>query len=132
MEQFYSKWKCGKRKTLRECGTEGSMISGVNVVQHQDYSFTWHMQRYVEEKLALIETPRGFLSGTQELSEDWMNKVISANGQVGWLGSNGRPDCAAADSIIAGEYKNKSPQLITWCNQNLKQCKSTEVKHRVW
>ena len=36
MEQFYSKWKCGKRKTLRECGTEGSMISGVNVVQHQD------------------------------------------------------------------------------------------------
>ena len=55
-----------------------------------------------------------------------------ANGQIGWLGSNGRPDFAAAHSIIAGEYKNKSPQLITWCNQTITQCKSTEVKHCIW
>ena len=88
------------------------MISGINVVQHQDYSFTWHMQRYAEEKLALMETPRGVLSGTQELDESWMNKVISANRQIGWLGSNGRPDCPAAHSIIAGEYKNKISQLL--------------------
>ena len=115
MEAFYDRWKCEKKKNLRECGTEGSMISGINVVQHQDYSFTWHMQRYAEEKLALIETPRGFLSRTKELDDDYMNKITSANGQIGWLGSNGRPD-RAAHSIIAGGYKNRSPQLITWCN----------------
>ena len=80
----------------------------------------------------MIETPRGFLSNTKELDDNSMNKVISANGQIGWLGSNGRPDCAAAHSIIAGEYKNKSPQLITWCNQTIKQCRSTQVKHRFW
>ena len=61
MEGVYDKLKYGK-KNLRKCGAEGSIISGTHVVQHQDYSFTWHMQRYAEEKLSLIETPRGFLS----------------------------------------------------------------------
>ena len=108
------------------------MISGIHVVQHQDYSFIWHMQRYAEEKLSLIETTRGFLSNTKELDDKYMNKVISANGQIGWLGSNGRPECAAAPSIIAGEYKNKSPHLIIWCNQTIKQYKATQVKHCIW
>eukprot|EP00973_Karenia_brevis_P058503 8147396-Karenia_brevis.AAC.1 len=75
------------------------------------------MEAFVEEKLALIETPRGFLSNTEELDETWMNKVVSSNGQVGWIGSNGRPDAAAGHSITAGEDKHKSPQLITMCNQ---------------
>ena len=39
IEGFYETWKCGK-KNLRECGTEGSMISGIHAVRHQDYSFT--------------------------------------------------------------------------------------------
>ena len=84
------------------------MISGINVVQHQDHSFTWHMQRYAEEKLSLIETPQGFVSNTNELDDNYISKVISANGQIGWLGSNGRPVCAAAHSIIAGEYKTRA------------------------
>ena len=86
MEKFYEKLKCGKKWNLRECGTEGSMTSGINVVQHHDYSFTCHMQRYAEEKLALIETPRGLLSNTKELDDNDMNKVVSTNGQIGWLG----------------------------------------------
>eukprot|EP00973_Karenia_brevis_P012560 1704854-Karenia_brevis.AAC.1 len=71
------------------------------------------MEAYVDEKLAFIATPRGFLSNTEEVDETWMNKVVSSNGQIGWIGSNGCPDAAAAHSIIAGEYKHKSPQLIT-------------------
>ena len=70
-----------KKENLMESGTEGSMISGIHVVQHQDYSFSWHMQRYAEEKLSLIETPRGFLSNTKELDDNYMNKVIFAKGQ---------------------------------------------------
>ena len=64
MEDFYEKWKFGKKKSLRECGTEGSMISGIHVAQHKDYSFTWHMQRYADEKWTLTETLRGCLPNT--------------------------------------------------------------------
>eukprot|EP00973_Karenia_brevis_P052666 7317811-Karenia_brevis.AAC.1 len=80
------------------------------------------MEAYVDEKLALIEAPGGFLSNTEEWDETWMNKI----------GSNGRPDAAAGHTIIAGEYKHKSPQLIAMCNQVVKQCKGMKVHHRVW
>ena len=69
------------------------------------------MQRYAEEKMSLIETPRGFLSYIKELDDNYMNKVISANGQIGWLGSNGRLDCASAHSIIASEYIKQKPTI---------------------
>ena len=49
-ETLYERWKCGKRKNLRECGNDGSMISGIYVVQHKNCSFTRHMQWYAEEK----------------------------------------------------------------------------------
>eukprot|EP00973_Karenia_brevis_P062323 8667631-Karenia_brevis.AAC.1 len=50
-----------------------------------------------------------------------MNKVVSSNGQIGWIGSIGRPDAAASQ-----------PQLITRCNQVVKRCKGTVVHHKVW
>eukprot|EP00973_Karenia_brevis_P044277 6135678-Karenia_brevis.AAC.1 len=61
-----------------------------------------------------------------------MNKAVSSNGQIGWIGSNGRPDAAAWHSIIAREYNIKLPQLLTMCNQVMKQCNGTVVHHRVW
>ena len=124
MESFYSRWKCGKKKKLVDLGDEGTLISGIRVMQHKDFSFTWHMEEYVNSKLSLIDTPRGFMSETTELDDTFMNKVVSLSGKIGWLGSNGRPDAAAGHSIIAGEYKHKSPQLITMCNQVVKQCKA--------
>eukprot|EP00973_Karenia_brevis_P077559 10776172-Karenia_brevis.AAC.1 len=66
------------------------------------------MEAYVHEKLALIEAPSGFLSNTEAFDETWMNNVVSSNGQIGWIGSNGRPDSAAGHSMIAGEYTHKS------------------------
>ena len=59
MEQFFSKYKCGKRKNLLELGSEGSLISGIRVRQNKDYSFTWHMVGYAY-KMKIIEAPRGF------------------------------------------------------------------------
>eukprot|EP00973_Karenia_brevis_P004564 624459-Karenia_brevis.AAC.1 len=37
---------------LRDKGEEeGALISGVRVMHHKDYSFTWHMGAYVHDKL---------------------------------------------------------------------------------
>ena len=115
MEGFYKRYKCGKCKNLRELGEEGTLISGVRVIQHKDYSFTWHMQEYAKSKMSIIEIPRGFLTNTLELDDSRMSQVISVNGKIGWIGSNGRPDLAAGHSIIAGQYKDKKPDLITQC-----------------
>ena len=61
-----------------------------------------------------------------------MGKVQQCNGKIGWLGSNGRPDVAAGHSIIAGQYKDKSPQLISDCNLCVKQAHAHSVKIRIW
>ena len=58
MAQFYKKYNCGKCKKLQDLGDEGTLISGIRVIQHKDYSFTWHMKEYAE-KMSTIDRPRG-------------------------------------------------------------------------
>ena len=61
-----------------------------------------------------------------------MSDVVTANGQIGWIGGNGRPDLAAEHSIAAGSYKHRKPQLVTDCNACVKQAKEHKVRIRVW
>ena len=132
MKKFYARYKCGKMKNLRDLGHEGTLISGIRVIQNKDYSFNWHMKEYTKAKMSIIEIPRGFLSNTTELDDAHMSKVISANGKIGWLGGNGRPDLAAGHSIIASQVKDKLPDLITQCNTCTKQAFEHDVELRVW
>ena len=90
------------------------------------------MQEYTDKDLQYIDVPRGFLSQTGEIDDVHMSAVISSNGRIGWLGGNGRPDVAAAHSIIAGEYKNKSPQLVKMCNDAVKQAKDHNIELIIW
>ena len=80
----YKKYKCGKSKKIMDLGEEGTRISGIRVIQHSDYSFTWHMNEYAKESLAPIQVPRGFLFQTDKLDEGRMSEVISLNGKK-WL-----------------------------------------------
>eukprot|EP00973_Karenia_brevis_P004338 593838-Karenia_brevis.AAC.1 len=58
-DSFYRRWKCGKCKKLRDKGEEeGTLISGVRVIQHKEFSSTWHMEASVKDKLMLVEAPR--------------------------------------------------------------------------
>ena len=61
-----------------------------------------------------------------------MSQVKAVNGQIGWLGGNGRPDLAAAHSIIAGGCKNESFELITLCNACVKSAQAFTVALRIW
>ena len=100
---------------LMDLGTEGSLIGGIRVCQHKDFGCTWDMNEYAT-KLELVDVPRGYISQNKEIDDQVMSQVVSCNGKLGWLGSNGRPDLAAGHSIIAGQYKHKSCDLITMCN----------------
>ena len=131
MEQFFGKYKCGKRKNLLELGPEGTLISGVRIRQNKDYSFTWHMNEYAD-KMKIIEVPRGFMTHVDELDESYMSQAMTVNGKIGWIGGNGRPDLAAGHSIIAGDYKLRSPQLVASCNQCVKQAKENKVEMTIW
>ena len=61
-----------------------------------------------------------------------MQQVSTCNGQIGWLGGNGKPDIAAGHSLIASEVKDKKPSLITDCNLCVKQAKSHNYRLKVW
>ena len=78
------------------------------------------MNEYADPHMHPINIPRGFLTHTKELDDERMSEVVSCNGKIGWIGTNGRPDLAAGHSIIAGDYKHKSPQLISSCNDCVK------------
>ena len=132
MTSFYSKYKCGKCKPMISLGDEGTLISGVRVIQYKDFSFAWHMNEYAQNNMSEINIPRGFLTSTTELDDRRISEVLTSNGQIGWIGSNGKPDVAAGHSIIAGGYKDKSPQLITDCNACVKQAQSHNYMMRVW
>ena len=43
MKKFYAKYQCGKCKRLLDLGDEGTLISGIRVIQKKDHSFIWHM-----------------------------------------------------------------------------------------
>jgi len=131
MEKFYSKYKCGKRKKLIDLGSEGTLISGIRVLQHKDFSFSWNMNEYAA-KMQPIQVPRGYMSQTTEITDEIMSQVMSCNGQIGWIGGNGRPDLAAGHSIIAGQYKDRKPQLVADCNQCVKQAREHILTLRIW
>ena len=51
---------------------------------------------------------------------------------MGWLGNNGRPDLAAAHSIIAGGYKDRSNTRISNCKAIVKQANEVQYAIRTW
>ena len=132
MESFYRQCSFGKRKRIIDEGDTGTLISGRRVRQLQDYSFVWDMDDYASKHMKAIEAPRGLLSSTEDLSDDMMSQVETCNGQIGWLGGNGRPDVAAGHSIIASKVKERKPELIKLCNVCVKQAQSHSIKLKVW
>ena len=78
-----------------------------------------------------ISVPRGFHTHVKEIDDKVLSQVVSVNGKIGWIGGNGRPDLAAGHSIIAGQYKLRSPDLVSQCNQCVRQAKDHEVRLRV-
>ena len=133
MEEFYSKFKCGKRKRLIDLKDEGTLISGIRVRQFPDKHFEWDMNEYSHNKLQPIECPRGTITKTEgDLPETQLQLVSTCNGQIGWLGGNGKPDIACGHSLIASEFKDKKPSLITDCNMCVKQARAHDYRLKIW
>jgi len=132
MEKFYTKYKCGKKKRLVDLKAEGTLISGIRVHQHQDFSFTWNMNEYARDHMKPIMVARGFATHAKEIDNSQLSQVMSVNGKIGWLGGNGRPDIAAGHSIIAGGYKTMAPDLIAQCNQCVKQALENSYSLKIW
>ena len=80
-----------------------------------------------------MEVPRGTITKTEgELPEEHLQLIGTCNGQIGWLGNNGKPDIAAGSSLIASNKKEKKPSLITDCNMCVKQAQSHRYRIKVW
>ena len=81
MKKFYEKYKCGKNKILMDLGGQGTLIGGIRVIQHSDFSLSWHMKEYIDT-MKIINVPKGFISQTKELDEAHMSEVVSSNGKI--------------------------------------------------
>ena len=55
----------------------GSLISGIRVRQHKDFTFSWHMNEYVDKSLRPVEVRRGFISQSKEAAEEVDDMTMS-------------------------------------------------------
>ena len=88
MEKFYKRFVCGKRLVLMDT-PGGTRVSGIRVQQHSDYSFTYDMNEYASKNMEIIEKPRGFITNTKEIDDATLSQVVTSNGKIGWIGTNG-------------------------------------------
>ena len=82
MNKNYDKYLCGKPKNLQSLGDEGTLISGIRVMQRRDFSFSWHMNDYIRDTLRPIDVPRGCLAQNPVLGDTHVPKILTGNGQI--------------------------------------------------
>ena len=83
-----------------------------------------------------IEVRRGYYAEMERdgktIGPEMLTKVKGLNGQIGWLGGNGRPDLAAAHSIIAGGYKDEKATIVKDCNDCVTRAHNHKINLKVW
>ena len=72
-------------------------------------------------------------SGTPvPLLESEMNQIRGANGSIQWLATQGRPELAAASSIIPSGFPSPTSQLVSDINHVIKTAKDLTYELRIW
>ena len=66
------------------------------------------------------------------LPADEIRQTRGANGSIQWLATQGRPELAAASSIIPSGFANPTTQLVTDLNHVIKTAKELTYELRGW
>ena len=110
---------------------DGVTFGGVKVWQLPDFGFKTSMDEYIQNKVSPVRV-EGTLQGKRELSDAEMTRVKGGVGSINWAAGGGRPDLAAASSIIPAGYKHRLPSLVSDVNVAIKQARDHKVSIRIW
>ena len=125
MEILQRRFKFGKFKYLDE-QPNGASFNGRRLRMAQDGTYLIDMQKFIEERLneVPLEVGRAKMK-EEEATEDEKKLTRAAIGALTWSAKEGRPDAAAAASLIASSLNTLRVQDILDLNKTIKEMKKS-------
>ena len=127
MEELQKRFKFGKFKFLDE-EQKGVSFNGRRLRMLEDGTYLVDMQKFVEERLREVSLAVGRASQKDEDATDaGKTEARAVVGALTWAAKEGRPDCAAAASIIAGTLNRMKVQDILDLNKAVREAKKSST-----
>jgi hypothetical protein len=127
MEELQKRFKFGKFKFLDE-EQKGVSFNGRRLRMLEDGTYLVDMQKFVEERLREVSLAVGRASQKDEDATDAeKTEARAVVGALTWAAKEGRPDCAAAASIIAGTLNRMKVQDILDLNKAVREAKKSST-----
>ena len=129
MQLLEERFKFGKVVRLLDV-ENGTGYSGKRIVQYSDFSFGYTMNDYVLHRIKAVNVQRRVLkrdAATVLLNEAEVTQYRAALAALNWVSREGRPDCAAAASILASRFPSPTIEDLYELNEVLGQLKNHAV-----
>ena len=117
----------GKIINLQE---QETTYAGKSIRQMPDFSFTMHMEEYIYTRLAPINLKRKVLkkdAAKVKLDDFEKSQLRGLLATLIWVGCEGRPDAAAASSILASSFPEPTMEVIYQANDVVRQLKQNPI-----
>ena len=130
MLQLEKRFKFGKITDLMEAG-DGSGYAGRRLRQRPDFSFSYSMNDYVANRLRKMTLSRKVTKKAAEqtlLTSDEQSQLRGVVAAINWTAREGRPDAAAAASILSGCFPDPKISDAWAVNAVVDHLKGTQVE----
>ena len=133
VELLENRFRFGKVVKLQDV-EQGTGYSGKRILQFKDFSIGYTMNDYVLHRIKPVNVQRKVLkkdADTVLLNEAEVTQYRAALATLNWVSREGRPDCAAAASILASRFPKPTIRDLYELNDILYQLKNHEVTLRI-
>eukprot|EP00435_Cladocopium_sp_Y103_P028601 s1454_g7.t1 len=130
MSELEARLRFGKVVDLQKA-EGGSGYAGRRLRQLPDFSFTFTMNDYVQNRLHEIKVHRKVLKKDAlkvHLNEDEISQLRGTIASINWAAREGRPDGSAAASLLSGVFPNPTYADLLAANSVVALLKSREVE----
>lgn len=128
MEELQTKLKFGKFKFLDE-EPNGASFNGRRLRATPEGGFKIDMEKFVTERLQEVQlAPERIKDKTSAATEKERGDARAALGALTWAAKEGRPDCAAAASLIASTLSKMTVQDVADLNKVIKEVKESAAQ----
>ena len=133
MKALENRFRFGKVVKLQDA-EQGTGYSGKRLMQFQDFSIGYTMNDYVLHRIKPVNVQRKVLkkdADTVLLNEGEVTQYRAALATLNWVAREGRPDCAAAASVLASRFPKPTIRDLYELNEVICQLKNHEVTLRI-
>ena len=129
MQLLEQRLRFGKIVKLRD-HPEGTAYAGRRIMQLHDGSVMYTMADYIANRLKAVKIERKVLKKDADklfLTEDETSQMRGALATINWVAREGRPDVAAAASVLAGKFPRPKMSDLHQVNDIVEHLKTHHV-----